>query len=63
MSDQTHTEQTYTEGVTADQLDAARRVIDRGMANGDIAETPDLHAFSRWAVRAAARIRAIGSSS
>jgi hypothetical protein len=44
------------EGLTADMLNQARRVVDRGMANGDITETPELHAFSRWAIRAAAAL-------
>lgn len=43
--------------VTADVLDQARRVIDRGMANAEVVETPELHAFSRWAMQEAARLR------
>jgi hypothetical protein len=50
-------EQVFCVTITADQLDAARRVLDRGMANGEIPETPDLHAFSRWAIREATAIR------
>ena len=45
-------------GITADQLDAARLVIDRGMANAEIPETLELHDFSRWAVRMARMLRA-----
>lgn len=48
------------EGLTVDMLDQARRTIDRAMANGEIAETPELHQFSRWASRAARALRETG---
>jgi hypothetical protein len=42
--------------LTAEMLNQARRVIDRAMANADIEETAELHDFSRWAIREAARL-------